>query len=143
MNLSDILLPKRRYYKPIGAERAERAESQQPRVIQSPPTGAGSETLVATGSPPNPPNPPAPTDQIEKPLPVTMEYFGAQGLELLSEDLAFLRWHLPRDTTRRNRYITRYIAAWLEAMASEPLLHRKANRGRFTANSLLRVLAGK
>jgi hypothetical protein len=76
--------------------------------------------------------------QSEKP--VTMEYFRAQGLELLREDLAFLHWHLPKDTASRNKAVVQYIAIWLDAADSEPLDQKKANRGRFAANTWLREL---
>jgi hypothetical protein len=76
--------------------------------------------------------------QSEKSLPVTMEHFRAQGVELLREDLAFLCWHLPKDTASRNRAIDQYIATWRDAADSESLGHKKANRGRFAANTWLR-----
>ncbi len=158
MNLADILIPKPRYCTPAGAERAERAERQQPqglrspppeaerggkgagvdRVRPNPPAGAGNESRATTVFPPNPPNPPAPRAEIAKPLPVTLEYFRVQGVELLPEDLAFLRWHLPKDTARRNAYIAQYVAVWHDAMRGEPTGHRKANQGRRAANQWLR-----
>ena len=76
--------------------------------------------------------------QSEKPLPVTMEHFRAQGVELLREDLAFLCWHLPKDTASHNRAIDQYIAIWRDAADSESLGHKKANQGRFAANTWLR-----
>lgn len=158
MNLADILIPDNPYCRPAAAERAGRAESQLQQGLQSPPhgagkggkgsglevirpsppAGAGSETHAATTFPPNPPNPPAPMVEIEKPLPVTMDYLRTQGVELLPEDVAFLRWHLPKDTAGRNKAIRQYIAIWLEAADSEPLSHKRANRGGFAANTWLR-----
>jgi hypothetical protein len=76
--------------------------------------------------------------QSEKPLPVTMEHFRAQGVELLREDLAFLCWHLPKDTASRNRAIDQYGAIWRDAADRESLGHKKASRGRFAANTWLR-----
>ena len=67
-----------------------------------------------------------------------MEHFRAQGVELLREDLAFLCWHLPKDTASRNRAIDQYIATWRDAADSESLGHKKANQGRFAANTWLR-----
>ena len=158
MNLADILIPKPRYFRPAGAERAERAESQQPQglchppaeaerggkragadaIRPNPPARAGTESRAATAFPPNPPNPPAPSAEIEKPLPVTLEYFRAQGVELLPDDLAFLRWYLPKDTARRNAYIAQYVTVWRCAMEAETIEHRKANQGRKAANQWLR-----
>ena len=79
----------------------------------------------------------------EAPLPLTMEYFRAQRVELLPEDLAFLRWYLPRAAPSRNDAIGRYIDTWLMAAAAEPVLHRKENAGRYAANSWLRALANE
>ena len=161
MNLADILIPDNPYSRPAGAERAERAEraeSQQRQGLQSPPHGAGkggkgagldvirpsppagavSETPAVTTFPPSPPNPPSLMAEIEKPVPVTMDYFRTQGVELLPDDVAFLRWHLPKDTASRNKAIPQYIAIWLEAADSEPLSHKKANRGGVAANTWLR-----
>ena len=76
--------------------------------------------------------------QNEKPLPVTMEHFRAQGVELLANDLAFLLWHLPKGTAVRNNAINAYIKTWQAAMAGESMVHKKANRGRFAANTWLR-----
>jgi hypothetical protein len=161
MNLADILLPENPYRRPAGAEKAERAENQQWQGLQSPPVGAErggkvaepevvrpnppagaeSETPAITEFPPNPPNPPARLAEIEKPLPLSREYMLAQGVRMTADDLAFLRWHLPRDTAGRNDAIRRYIAIWLEAMADEPVAQRKQNRGAFAANTWLRELA--
>lgn len=101
VNLADLLLPKPRYCIQARAGRAGRAERQQLRGLHRPPTeaekggngsgadvirpnppaGAGSETRATTAFPPNPPNPPAPMDEIAKPLPVTLDYFRARGVE--------------------------------------------------------------
>lgn len=162
MNLEELLIPNPRFFKRAGAERAERAETQQRRSRQSPPLEAEkggklgvlgqirpnplrwaeTETPAPRGFPPNLPNPPAPKPEIEKPLPVTLEYFETQGVDLLREDLAFLHWLLPRDTARRNAYIARYVSVWREAMDAEPMAHRKTNQGRRAANTWLRGRAG-
>ena len=73
-----------------------------------------------------------------EPLPVTMTYFRAQGVGLQPEDLAFLRWHLPKPTQSRNVAIGRYIKTWRLAAEEEPVPHRKENAGRFAANCWLR-----
>lgn len=143
MNLVDLLAPKMPHLKQGLAETAEVAENQQPQPItnppplaesggkteirQNPPPLAENKTRLTTAFPPNPPNPP----------PVTREYFASQGVDLLPEDLAFLRWHLPKDNANRNKAIHEYMATWLEAAAREPSSQRKANRGRFAANTRL------
>ncbi len=155
MNLADILIPNRT---PTGAERADWAENQQPCGLWSPPRGAekgglqaepgqirpnpaaeaDAENRASSSFPPNPPNPPHPRAVIEKPLPVTTDYFRSQGVYLLPEDLAFLRWHLPKGTARRNAYVGRYLDAWHSAMGQEVVPHRKQNTGRGAANTWLR-----
>jgi hypothetical protein len=160
MNLQDILIPNNPFYKRLGAESADCAESQSGQgllspqvlaetcgkraelgVVRSNPLVAADSTGQATiQSPHNPHNPHHTAVEIEKPLPVTVEYFSAQGVELLREDLAFLLWLLPKGTASRNKVIREYILIWLEVVDSEPLSHKKANRGRFAANTWLREL---
>ena len=157
MNLTDILIPKPRYYARPLADYADCAESQQPRGLQSPHIDAetcgkgqmtevirtnpyahaDADTRAINTFPHNPHNPHAASVETQKPLPVTLEYFRAQGVELLPEDLAFLRWHLPKDTVRRNSCIGRYVSEWHDAMQGEPVTHRKANKGRRAANTWL------
>jgi hypothetical protein len=70
---------------------------------------------------------------------LTFEYFHRHGIELLAEDLAFLRWHLPRSARTQRAAIGQYIAVWLSAMDSEPKNQRKQNVGRRDANTWLRL----
>jgi hypothetical protein len=56
----------------------------------------------------------------------------------MQEDLALLRWHLPRDTGQHNAWIEDYLATWKEAMEKEPIEHCKQNAGRKAANTWLR-----
>ncbi len=74
----------------------------------------------------------------EIPISVTREYFADRGVHLLAEDLAFLRWHLPRATQSRNVAIGRYVKTWLHAAEAELVPHRKDNAGRFAANTWFR-----
>lgn len=158
VNLIEMLVPQYQTPHPTRAERAEGAENQQPQGLPSPPLGAGkggkvayadeirpnpppgaeSEALIITSFPPNPPNPPHATLTVESPLPVTLEYFANKGVHLLPEDLAFLRWHLPRATQSRNAAVAQYLKAWRLAAEAEPVPHRKENAGRFAANCWLR-----
>lgn len=158
MNLEELLIPSPRYFKRTPAENADCAESHKRRGFQSPHLEAEScgkdrepeeirtiphvpaeaETRAPRGFPHNPHNPHSSFAEIETPLPITLDYFRALGVELLPEDLAFLRWHLPRDTARRNAAIAQYVAVWCEAVDAEPMPHRKANQGRRAANTWLR-----
>jgi len=158
MNLADILLPKTQNNRPPATDCADCAESQQQQGLQSPQAVAEScgkalalavirnnpqAVAESAGSaalafPHNPQNPQARTAEIEKPLPLTREYFASQGVDLLRDDLAFLFQRLPKGTTARNKAIATYIETWRTEMCSEPLSHKQANRGRFAANSWLR-----
>ena len=154
MNLIDLLTPKICEQRQTRAKRAEGAENQNirrlesspcradqggsaPGISSSPPAEAESSGPVTKGVPPNPPNPPNSLSIVETPLPVTKEYFSTHGVRLMPEDLAYLRQHLPRATKARNQAIREYLVRWLEAMASEPLAHRKDNAGRRIANRKL------
>ena len=75
---------------------------------------------------------------VETPIPISREYLADHGVHLLAEDMAFLRWHLPRATRSRNLAIRRYIKTWLLAAEAEAVLHRKENAGRYAANCWLR-----
>lgn len=77
-------------------------------------------------------------NQPVEPLPVTPEWFRAQGCEVLREDLVFIKGRLPTGTVKRNAMQRAYAACWLAAMDQEPLSHRKENAGRFAANTALR-----
>lgn len=162
VNLIELLIPSPRYFRLAPAESAESAENQQRRGLRSPHLDAETcgkggepgeirtnphahaeaETHVPLGFPHNPHNPHSPYAEIEKPLPMTREFFRAQGLHMLAEDLAFLRWHLPKPTTARHAAVREYVAIWLRAAEAEPLPHRKDNRGRFAANTWLRAGQG-
>lgn len=159
MNLADLLVPKRPALSTTGAERAERAESQQPCGLRNPPSGAeiggkptltpvfrpdppdgaDSETPLLTAFPPNPPNPPGVMQEIENPLPATRAHLATLGLALLPADVALLAWHLPRATSARNQALRAYVHRWRQAMHAEPVEHQKQSRGRFTANTWLRA----
>ncbi|MFV8819681.1 hypothetical protein [Haliea sp. E17] len=162
MNLVDLLAPKILKPQQGVAEVAEVADNQQrqglrnpplvaesggkpmpaPVIRQNPPPLAESETQATTTFPPTPPNPPPLNSKAEIPLPVTREYFASQGAVLLPEDLAFLRWHLPKGTTARNEAIRQYLDAWRKGMEIEPVAHRKENAGRRAANSGLHSRRG-
>ena len=124
VNLVDLLAPKMPKPQPALAEVAEVAESQQPQPIPNPPPLAENETRSTTAFPPNPPLPP----------PITREYFASQGVNLLPEDIAFLRWHLPKGTVARNKATRQYLDNWRKGMRAETVAHRKENAGRWAAN---------
>lgn len=165
MNLADLLLANRSYCRPATADSADSAESQQWQGLRSPQVvaescgmGAGAggvgyklevirnnPQLVAEAAsrstkafPHNPHNPQGRRAEVEKPLPLAREWFAAQGVELLREDVEFLFRRLPKGTVARNAAIRQYIAQWMQAMDAEPLAQKKINRGRFAANSWLR-----
>ena len=137
MNLIDLLAPKTPESEQALAEVADLAESLQLQGQRNPPPLAESETRATTAFPPVPPNPPPLTSKLEILLPVTREYFASQGVELLPEDLAFLRWHLPKGRTARNEAIAQYLDNWRKGTEIEPVAHRKENAGRRAANSWL------
>lgn len=157
MNLVDLLAPKGPKPQPEVAETAETADSLQlqglgsppplaesggkdrpgPAIRQNPPPLAESKSRAPAGFPPNPPNPPPQTTILEKPLPVSLKFFTAQGVGLLPDDLAFLRWHLPKGCRARNAAIRQYLDTWRLASEREPLTHRRDNAGRRAANTWL------
>ncbi|GAB3319262.1 hypothetical protein [Haliea atlantica] len=77
--------------------------------------------------------------ETEEPAPITREHFSSLGVQLLADDLAFLRWHLPRANAARNAAVREYMRRWHEAMDEEPIEYRKDNAGRRSANSWLRL----
>lgn len=163
MNLVDLLAPKMPHLKQGLAEAAEVAESKEykepcnpPPLAENggerqtalefrrnPPPLAETKARTTKAFPPNPPNPPPITTKSETAQPVTREYFISKGINLLPEDLAFLRWYLPKDAASRNKAILEYIAVWERAASRELLDQRKANRGRFAANAWLRDRHGQ
>lgn len=76
--------------------------------------------------------------ETEEPAPITREHFAGLGVHLLADDLAFLRWHLPRATAASNAAVREYLRRWYDAMDGEPIEYRKDNAGRRSANSWLR-----
>lgn len=68
----------------------------------------------------------------------TLAWLQSEGCNALPDDVAFLQAYLPRGLRRRKAVLLAYVTAWLAAMEREPLPHRRDNRGRFTANTLLR-----
>jgi hypothetical protein len=69
---------------------------------------------------------------------LSIEAFRKDGLELIPDDLAFLRQRLPFDPGKRDAILAQYREVWHEAIAAEPASHRTQNRGRFAANTWLR-----
>ena len=143
------------------AESAESAESEQWCGLQSPQPVAESCGKPADGDgirnipqasadagapinssfPQNPHNPHggASDSEIFSPaIPVTLEWLREQGCAVLPGDLELIKRCLPSGTVRRNAILWAYVRTWHAAMEQEPNLHRKDNRGRFTANTALR-----
>lgn len=167
MNLVDLLAPKMPKPRPLLAKMAEVADNQQPRgsvspphlaesggillpaleIRQNPPSLAESETPASISFPPDPPDPPDPPNpphrvpEFEKPIPITLDYFASMGVNLMVDDLAFLRWYLPKPTAVRKAAVCDYVKYWLAAMEAEVLPHRKENAGRRAANNWLRALS--
>lgn len=75
---------------------------------------------------------------LEPALPLTLEWLRGQGCAVDRLDLQFIERCLPSGTARRNATLRAYVRALNDAMDREPKPHRKDNRGRFTANTLLR-----
>ncbi|GAB3285875.1 hypothetical protein [Parahaliea aestuarii] len=161
MNLAEILGLKTWNPQPPPAETADSAETAQPRdseIPQTPAENCGkepaahgirrnpqspeeSETRTITGvqaKSANPHNPQTLPGVTEQALPVTREHFNSQGVYLLADDLAYLRWHLPTGTSARNAAVREYVRRWHEAMEGEPVEYRKDNAGRRAANTWLR-----
>ena len=77
--------------------------------------------------------------ETEESASITREHFAGLGVHLLADDLAFLRWHLPKATRARNAAVREYVRRWHEAMDAEPVKYRKDNVGRQAANTWLRT----
>lgn len=82
--------------------------------------------------------PKACTDKTVKTPACNLAWLRAQGCAVLPADVTFIKQHLPRPPELRTTILRAYVTTWLEAMAREPLQQRRDNRGRFTANTLLR-----
>jgi hypothetical protein len=89
-------------------------------------------------SPAIPPNPPANAPIFEAPIPATLEYFHSLGIDMLSEDIVFVKKLVPRATISRNSAIRSYIEIWRAAYQAESVQHRQSNKARFSANQWLR-----
>lgn len=76
--------------------------------------------------------------ETQESVPLNRVEFSSQGVFLLADDLAYLRWHLPREPAARNAAVTEYVRLWHEAMNREPVEYRKDNAGRRAANTWLR-----
>ena len=68
-----------------------------------------------------------------------MDAFARDGIELTYQDLAFIRATLPIEPGQRDTALATYKNMWLKAMDEEPQEHKKQNKGRFTANTWLRL----
>lgn len=79
-----------------------------------------------------------PPSSFEKYTPLEPEHFRAEGVNVLPDDLLFLRCCLPIKVGPRNTALDHYVSLWLEAMEREPVGHKKENAGRFAANTWLR-----
>lgn len=109
-------------------------------IRSNPQPCAESETYVITGFQAKSANPQNPQPLIaEQALPSSIVYFESLGVNLLPDDLTFLRNRLPGDTNGRNVSVREYIRRWHEAMDAEPVNYRKDNAGRYAANTWLRV----
>ncbi|MCB1676728.1 MAG: hypothetical protein KDI01_10580 [Halioglobus sp.] len=113
-------------------------------IRRNPQLPAESETRAVTGfqaKSANPQNPQPLPRTAEPALPITREHFAGLGVHLLADDLAFLRWHLPRATAVRNAAVREYVRRWLDAMDRELVEYRKGNAGRRAANTWLRIIS--
>ena len=79
----------------------------------------------------------------EPALPITRLYFIGLGIDVLPEDIAHLRWFLPRGIPEHNAAVREYVERWQAAMDAEPADQKKQNRGRFAANDWLRTMHAK
>ncbi len=106
---------------------------------------AGADCISQTGRhfPTTPPSPPPAQPLFEATIPVCLEYFHASGIEVLSDDIMFLKKLLPRATVNRNSVIRSYIEIWRAAYHGESVQHRQANKARFAANQWLRKEAAR
>ena len=75
-------------------------------------------------------------------VPITLDYFASLGVNLLADDLNFLRRHLPMTTLDCNTAVCEYARRWHEAMDAEPQNYKKDNAGRRAANTWLRMSCG-
>lgn len=96
-------------------------------------------TLAVTRVTPLTPEKTAPEDCAAEPaLPITRLYFIGLGIDVLPEDIAHLRWFLPKDGPEHNVAVREYVERWQAARDAEPAEQKKQNRGRFAANTWLR-----
>jgi len=67
------------------------------------------------------------------------KYCSEQGMELLPDDMSFLR-RLTRFTpeSKIRPILSKYVIIWTDEMAKESIEHKKQNTGRFAANSWIR-----
>lgn len=65
-------------------------------------------------------------------------YSKAKGLQLLKDDITFIRARLHRlPKNRRKAFMLRYVDLWLEGMEDEENALRKDSAGRRRANNFL------
>lgn len=100
----------------------------------SPVNKAGCKSHAGPLSPASPPDPPATKPLFEAPIPLSLEYFQALGIDALPGDIYHLKKLLPRATVSRNSLIRLYTETWQAAYQAEPVQHRKSNKARFAAN---------
>lgn len=64
------------------------------------------------------------------------DYCAQNNIQLLPDDLTFLRKQLKRIPNNQRKHIVRqYTQQWIEGMQQEPCEYKKQNKGRFKANS--------
>ena len=110
-----------------------RVTPPQPAGVALKPSPLLSVTPVTPATPSN-----IEVQKESRSLPVTLDYFSAMGVNLLADDLAFIRRHLPMTTAEHNTTVRGYVRRWHEAMDAEPQKHKKDNAGRRAANTWLR-----
>ena len=78
---------------------------------------------------------------VEDPTPMTRQQIRdyLKPCEPLPEDMNFLLELLPIKAGPRRELVEGYRERWLQVMATEPLAHKKQNRGRVAANTWLRT----
>jgi hypothetical protein len=63
------------------------------------------------------------------------EHCAKEGINLLKDDINFIRQQIKHMTREQARQLVRdYIATWQEGMAEEPSEIKKQNKGRMKAN---------
>lgn len=68
------------------------------------------------------------------------EYATSKNLQLHRDDIKFIKAQVAGlNPAIRKQILTQYVDIWIEAMETEPIAHKRQNKGRRAANNYLRL----